>query len=102
MDLNWWKQSKGTKTNDAHEFQDLVDNAGPNKFIIVDFYMPACHYCVEFMPSWNKIVEEFKAEYGEQVEFVKVDGTQDRFTADRYNIHSFPSFIILQPGSQGD
>jgi len=48
--------------------------------------MPACHYCVEFMPAWNKIVDEFKAEYGDNIQFLKVDGTEDRYTADRYKI----------------
>lgn len=64
--------------------------------------MPACHYCVEFMPAWNKIVDEFKAEYGDKIQFLKVDGTEDRYTADRYGIKSFPSFIVLQPGTDGD
>lgn len=103
MDLNWWKESKGTKTNNAAEFQDFVEDAGPDTFIVVDFFMPACKYCVEFMPNWNKIVDEFTAEYGEdKIKFVKVDGVQDMWTADRYNIESFPSFVILQPGTYGD
>ena len=102
MDLNWWKESKGVKTNNADEFQDFVEDVGPETFIVVDFFMPACHYCVEFMPTWNKIVDEFTAEYGDQIKFVKVDGMQDGWTADRYNVESFPTFVILQPGTLGD
>ena len=102
MDLNWWKESKGTKTSSAGEFQGLVEEAGPDTFIVVDFFMPACKYCVEFMPSWNKIVDEFTAEYGDKIKFVKVDGMEDGWTSDRYNIESFPSFIILQPGTFGE
>ena len=103
MDLNWWHKSKGTMTNNSNEFQDLIDEAGPEAFIVVDFFMPACKYCVKFMPEWNKIVDEFTAEYGsDQIKFVKVDGTNDRWTSDRYSIDSYPSFIILQPGSHGD
>ena len=54
------------------------------------------------MPEWNKIVDDFQAEYGDQVQFLKVDGNQDRYTADRYNIESFPSFIIIEPNTFGD
>ena len=103
MDLNWWHDAKGTMTHNSNEFQNLVEAAGPDTFIVVDFFMPACHYCVKFMPEWNKIVDEFTAEYGsDKIKFVKVDGTKDRWTGDRYSIDSYPSFIILQPGSFGD
>ncbi len=75
MDMNWWKQAHGTMTHDAGEFQDLVEAAGKDTLVIVDFFMPACSYCVKFMPAWNKIVDEFKAEYGDKIQFLKVDGT---------------------------
>lgn len=54
-------------TDNAYEYQDFVEAAGPKKFIVVDFFMPNCKYCVEFMPEWNKIIDEFTAEYGDQV-----------------------------------
>ena len=103
MDSNWWKQAKGIKPADRKEFQKLVDDAGPDKFIIVDFFMPQCGYCVKFMNQWNQIVTDMTAEYGEEhIQFLKVDGVQDYYTSSRYNIQSFPSFIILEPGSKGD
>ena len=64
--------------------------------------MPECSYCVKFMPAWNKIVEEFQAEYGDQIRFMKVDGTIDSDTADRFEIESFPSFVALAPGTDGE
>ena len=54
------------------------------------------------MPEWNQIVEEFKAEYGDKIEFLKVNGTDDNQTSNRYHVHSFPSFIALEPGTKGD
>ena len=35
--------------------------------VIVDFFMPECGYCMKFMPEWNRIVDEFTAEYGERI-----------------------------------
>ena len=52
------------------------------------------------MPTWNKIVDEFSGRYGrEQIEFLKVDGYMDTFTAQRYEVKSFPAFIVIEPGS---
>ena len=65
QDQNWWKSSKGTKTNGRREFQELLIEAGDTKLVIVDFYMPSCYYCIKFKDSWNKIVDEFTAEYGQ-------------------------------------
>ncbi len=54
------------------------------------------------MPAWNKIVDEFKAEYGDKIQFLKVDGTANRIISSRYEIQSFPSFIMLEPGTFGE
>ena len=70
--------------------------------VIIDFFMPQCGYCVKFMPDWNRVVEDMKAELGDKIQFLKVDGTDDRHTADRYDIESFPSFVALVPGTNGD
>lgn len=102
MDPNWWKQAKGTKTRGPDDYQNKIEQGPENKLVIVDFYMPQCSYCVKFMPSWNKIVDEFTAEYGDQIEFLKVDGIEDRSTSMRYGVSSFPSFIAMTPGSYGD
>ena len=102
MDMNWWKQAHGTMTNGIQDFQENVEKGGKEQLVIVDFFMPACHYCVKFMPAWNKIVDEFKAEYGDNIQFLKVDGTEDRVSATRYQIQTFPTFIMLEPGTYGD
>lgn len=86
MEREWWKQAKGQMTHDHGEFLDIVDAAGDDKLIIVDFFMPQCSYCVKFMPAWNQIVEEFTAEYGDKVQFLKVDGISDHYSASKYGI----------------
>ena len=76
-DPNWWKNALGTKASSASDFQDIVDSVPKGKYIVVDFYMPQCGYCVKFMPEWNRIVEDFTAKFGDSVQFVKVDGIAD-------------------------
>eukprot|EP00353_Schmidingerella_taraikaensis_P013226 CAMPEP_0185577976 /NCGR_PEP_ID=MMETSP0434-20130131/11615_1 /TAXON_ID=626734 ORGANISM="Favella taraikaensis, Strain Fe Narragansett Bay" /NCGR_SAMPLE_ID=MMETSP0434 /ASSEMBLY_ACC=CAM_ASM_000379 /LENGTH=133 /DNA_ID=CAMNT_0028195681 /DNA_START=70 /DNA_END=471 /DNA_ORIENTATION=- len=89
-------------THGSNEFQEAVSGFGNDTLVIVDFFMPACGYCVKFMPDWNRVVAEMKAEYGDKIQFLKVDGTSDRHTAHRYSIQSFPSFVMLEPGTDGD
>ena len=36
--------------------------------------MQGCYWCYVFQSDWNKIVDELKQDYGDAVEFVKVDG----------------------------
>ena len=45
----------------------LARNEGQTKFIVVDFYMPSCHYCKEFMPDYNEVVDFMSETYGDQV-----------------------------------
>ena len=52
-------------TFDAQDFQQKLDSMGEETLVIVDFFMTYCHYCVQFKPQWNKIVDEFQAIYGE-------------------------------------
>ncbi len=101
MATEWYHQAKGVESHGAEHFLELLQE-NPDAVTIVDFFMPQCHYCVKFMPEWNRIVDEFKAEYGEQIQFIKVNGTADHLTASRYGVQSFPHFIYLEPGTMGD
>ena len=100
MSENWWKTAKGTFVDNSTDLQDLLDNAGDKKLVVIDFFMQNCHYCKKFKDDWNRIVDEFTTEYGpEQIQFVKVDGIADYFSAARFDIESYPSFIAIEPGS---
>jgi thiol-disulfide isomerase/thioredoxin len=101
-DPNWWKQAKGTKANNADHFQELVDAVAVDKLIVVDFFMPNCGYCVKFMPEWNRIVDDFTAKYGDAIQFLKVDGIAERYISQRYNVQSYPTFILIEGGTNGD
>ena len=61
--------------------------------------MPQCGWCEKFMPEWNEVVETLTQEAGDKIKFVKIDGTSDRSIARRYGVESFPTFVILPPGS---
>ena len=102
MSTSWWQKAKGTMTQDSAELQKIIAEAGETKMVVVDFFMPDCYYCKKFYNEWNKIVDEFTAEYGpDQIMFVKVDGTQDKVSESYYQVSSYPTFIALDPGTKG-
>ncbi len=97
----WWMQAKGTPLRDSDEFDNYMATEGVSSFVVVDFYMPACSWCEKFMPDWNRVVDDFKRSSDGLVKFTKVDGTQARNLAQRYEVQSFPTFIIILPGTDG-
>lgn len=80
--------------------EDYILGESQNSFIVIDFYMPACFYCEQFMPDWNRVVMD--ADYGNGlVKFIKVDGTKIKQASQLYNVDSYPTFIIIPPGTEG-
>ena len=90
-------------TFDAHDYQEKIESFDDDVLVIVDFFMEYCPYCIKFEPHWNRIVDEMKEKYGDQIQFLLVDGKKrDKATASRYGVEGFPEFISLEPGSKGE
>ena len=100
MSGEWYKQAKGKHLQGKEVFQDYLHER-TDKFIVVDFYMPQCGWCEKFMPEWNRVVQELTVSTNGDVKFVKVDGTTDRGVASHFGVESFPTFVIIPPGSEG-
>ena len=54
-----------------------------------------------FQSEWNRIVDELKQEYGDQVEFIKVDGQNLGDISYKYQVSSFPTFVYVEPNTKG-
>lgn len=73
----WWLNTDGVSIESNSEFKELVasdDAEYKDRHVFIDFYMQGCYWCWVFQSDWNKIVNELKHDYGDSVEFVKVDG----------------------------
>lgn len=73
----WWQNTHGIPISSNTEFKQLVTSEEADfndKHVFIDFYMQSCYWCYVFQAEWNRIVDELKDEYGDQVEFLKVDG----------------------------
>ncbi|EFL16294.1 thioredoxin [Streptomyces sp. C] len=65
-----------------------------DKPVLVDFWAEWCGPCRQIAPS----LEAIAAEYGEQIEIVKLNIDQNPGTAAKYGVMSIPTLNVYQGG----
>ena len=78
-------------TTHSMTFADLTDTDKP---VLVDFYADWCAPCRAMKP----VLEDLKAQMGEQVSIFKIDVDKNQMLAERYGIKSIPTFILFKNG----
>ena len=76
----------------TQQFKQEVLNS--NHPVFVDFWATWCGPCQRV----SSIIEELAKEYGDIVNFVKVDVDQNKELASKYNILSIPTLAIFHNG----
>lgn len=76
-----------------NEFQATVLSAAG--LVLVDFWAPWCGPCVQFMPSFMKLAEQ----YAGRVKFVKVNLDDNEALCNGLNIRSLPTVIVYEGGN---
>ena len=73
-------------------FQDVYNLKEPS---VLYFYSDDCKYCIEFMPKFDKISEQYKAQY----HFVKfdVDSPKNEELCSKFRIQTIPAVFIYEP-----
>ncbi|MBX2893687.1 MAG: thioredoxin [Saprospiraceae bacterium] len=72
-------------------FQDLISSETPT---VIDFFATWCGPCRMVTP----ILEDLKADMGEQVRVYKIDVDQNPGLAAQYNVRSVPTLMIFKNG----
>ena len=71
--------------------QEVLNSANP---VFVDFWAEWCGPCRAVSP----VVEELSSEYGDKVNFVKVNVDENGSLAQKYNVFSIPTLAIFKDG----
>ena len=71
--------------------QEVLNSANP---VFVDFWAEWCGPCRAVSP----IVEELSKEYGDKVNFVKLNVDENNEIAQKYNVFSIPTLAIFKGG----
>jgi len=71
-------------------FNETLDN---NDIVIVDFWAEWCGPCKQFGPIFEKVSEEFT-----DVVFAKVNTEEQQALAQRYNVFSIPTIMVVRQG----
>jgi thioredoxin 1 len=76
-------------------FNEVV---GKNPLVLVDFFADWCMPCRMMAP----VVEELAKEYAGKVLFGKINVDENPATADRFQVFSIPTLVIIKNGEEVD
>lgn len=69
-----------------------------NKQSLVEFYAPWCGHCKKLAPEFEKAAVELKG----KVALGKVDATEEKDLASRYNVKGFPTLVWFEDGKEAE
>ena len=84
-------QETGVMELDSTNFEQTIASESPT---LVDFWAEWCGPCRMVGP----VVEQLSEEYGDKVNFVKVNIDENNELAQKYNIFSIPTLAIFKNG----
>jgi len=68
-----------------------------NKHTLVEFYAPWCGHCKKLEPEYEKAASNLKLK---SVPLAKVDATEEKDIASKYNVKGFPFMIWFEDGKE--
>lgn len=95
--VEWWEESKAPILNSA----SLPRTAGGDKYLLVEFFTPWCHYCHLMFPEFEQFYHMFQdpesPDYREDLIVARVNAGVDQLLALQHNVYAFPTIVIWEP-----
>ncbi|KAF9906933.1 hypothetical protein EC991_011496 [Linnemannia zychae] len=79
------------EVTDASFDNDVIKSSKP---VVVEFWAVWCGGCKQI----NHVLEDISAEYGNEIEVVKLDADKNQKTGAYYGVKSLPTLIVYQGG----
>jgi len=73
-------------------YDKLIEDAGANKYVLVEFYATWCGPCAMIGPR----LEQLATEYSGRMLVLKIDVDQNEDLAVQYEVSSMPTFLIIK------
>ena len=77
----------------ANNFETEVINS--DKKVLIDFYADWCGPCKRLSPIVDKVAKE-----NTDVKFVRIDVDNNKELANRYNVSSIPTLVVIENGKE--
>ncbi|CAE7712676.1 PDIL1-4 [Symbiodinium sp. KB8] len=76
---------------------DFEQHLKDNKYVLAEFYAPWCGHCKKLAPEYEKAAQALKFS---GVSLAKVDATEEKDLAKKYDVKGFPTLIWFEEGKQ--
>lgn len=77
------------------QWNEIIKNAG-DSILIIKFSTSWCMPCKVIQPKYQKLADEYK---NEQIVFMTIDIEEQPDIAEKFNITSMPTFLLIQNDS---
>jgi protein disulfide-isomerase A1 len=81
--------------------ENFDDAVAQHDLLLVEFYAPWCGHCKKLAPEWAKAAQTLKAQPN-PLPLAKVDATEAKQLAERFEIRGFPTIKLFRGGVASD
>lgn len=74
--------------------ETFASSIADGKLWLIDFYAPWCGHCKKLSP----VLDEIAAELGETIQIGKIDATQEKDLAKKFDVSSYPTLFFTRGG----
>ncbi|OWF40778.1 protein disulfide-isomerase A4-like [Mizuhopecten yessoensis] len=95
---DWKPPAEAVVTVTTDTFQEFIDSAD---LVLLEFYAPWCGHCKKLAPDYEKAAKRL-ADIDEPIFLGKVDATEEKELASRFDVTGYPTLKMFRNGRDSD